>query len=118
MDFEIQKQGGCCIFSFNCSELTVLHVDAIVCVAEKLGKGVKFALNFEGVKHVCSEFFEFMESSNRGGGVKRFSLFGLSQSMLAYFSLRKSTNLASIYLNSNDMLEGKRQMIKRDFRVV
>jgi|GEM_PF-5406169 len=107
----IKKRKGYCIFNFEQTELTRPDIEELGTNIERCRKNTKIALNFENIEHVDESFFGFIKSAD-------FSLLSPKSSLLALFSLRKTFNLAPIYLNAGDFLKNKRQIIKRDFRVV
>ena len=107
----IKKRKGCCIFEFERAELTRGDVEELSESVKKCSKNTKIALNFENIERVHESFFGFIKSSD-------FSLLSPQSSLLALFSLRKTFNLAPIYLNAGDFLKNKRQIVKRDFRVM
>ncbi len=107
----IKKRKGCCIFDFEHAELTSLDIKELRGNIEKFRKSTKIALNFENIDRVDESFFDFIKGFN-------FSLLSPKSDLLALFSLRKTFNLAPIYLSTNDFLKNKRQIVKRDFRIV
>ena len=111
MNIQIKKRKGCCIFDFEQAELTRGDVEELCLHVQKCRKNAKVALNFENIERVHESFFDFIRSCD-------FSLLSPKSSLLALFSLRKTFNLAPIYLSIGDFLKNKRQIVKRDFRVV
>ncbi len=111
MTIKIKKQKGCCIFNFNCDEISKEGIEALDLHVEKYSKSSKIALNLEKIERVHESFFEFIKNHN-------FSLLGANSNILTCFSLRKIINLIPIYLSTNDFIKNKRRIIKRDFKVV
>ena len=111
MNIKVKKHKGCCVFDFERAELTRGDVKELSKSVEKFRKNTKIALNFENIERVDESFFDFIKNFN-------FSLLSPKGNLLALFSLRKTFNLAPIYLSSGDFFKNKRQLIKRDFRIV
>lgn len=116
MNIKVKKRKGCCIFDFERSELTLADVEELGEQIKGCRKSTKVALNFENVERVDESFFDLLKLFKGLG--RGFSLLTPKSSLLALFSLRKTFNLAPIYLNLSDFLKNKRQIIKRDFRIV
>jgi len=111
----IKKRKGCCIFSFDCDELNKKSVATIQEHAQTLPITTKIGLNFENIERVDESFFEFVKTQATG---RISAIISPKTSMLTYFSLRKTINLTPVYLGMEDFLANRRQIIKRDFKLV
>ncbi len=92
------------------SEITKGHIKKLMQIFEK-NKDKTIGLNLGRIKKIHSSFFDFLQKS-------QISVFSLSNDILNYFCISNSINSALVFLTETDFLTQKRQLVKRDFKVV
>ena len=71
----------------------------------------KYAINLHNFKEISKRLIEF---------IKKFQtmLCCLSADILTYFMLTKAVNYLKVYVSEGDLIEDRRRILKREFRLV
>lgn len=101
------------IFGFTNGEITEENVEYMEKYIETMPKMFKlrYAINFANVKKVCAKFYEFLNKF-------RTMICSLNADLLTYFMLSGIVNHIPVYLSEGDLIENRRQVVKRNFYIV
>jgi arginine deiminase len=92
------------------SEIAKGHIKKLLRLFQK-NKDKKIGLNLEKIKKIHSSFFNILREN-------KISVFSLNNDILNYFCISGSINSVCVFLTQTDFLAQKRQLVKRDFKVL
>ncbi len=101
------------IFDFTNDEITEENVEYMTRYIETMPKMFKcrYAVNFAKIKKVCAKFYEFLRKF-------RTMICSLNADLLTYFMLSGIVNHIPVYLSEGDLIDNRRQVVKRNFYIV
>lgn len=113
MNILIKQEDDLRIFGFTNDEITEENVEYMEKYIETMPKtfNLRYAINFANIKKVCAKFYEFLKKF-------RTMICSLNADLLTYFMLSGIVNHVSVYLSEGDLIDNRRQVVKRNFYIV
>ncbi len=101
------------IVSFEEASLSTATVEHMEAFLKEMMPYKKIAIDLANIKSLKNEFFDMLKVLSLN---KKISLFNISAEMNLLLFIMNYNQYTRLYSNENDFKEGKRELVKRNFK--